>query len=179
MVFWIITSVSESTELVASSITRILQFLTSARDIASNWPSPMLCGSEHHRLHNRGGYHNTYEKLSPSSATCASNLNLGLHCPVATSPFVRKPQRFKASFSAASVCSPSGSRFCLIVPLNKNGSCGMAESLRRRTSRSTVAKSTPFTRILPFGNSTSRNNARKQEVFPAPVLPTIPICRRK
>ena len=37
--------------------------------------------------------------------------------------------------------------------------------------------STPSICILPFAASIILNNARVKDDFPAPVLPTIPICK--
>ena len=42
-----------------------------------------------------------------------------------------------------------------------------------------VAISTPSIRILPPALSRMRNNAKVSDDLPAPVLPTIPICRNQ
>ena len=55
--------------------------------------------------------------------------------------------------------------------------CGIMVSRARRSLSPMVAISTPSMTILPPDFSRIRNNAKAKDDFPAPVRPTMPICR--
>lgn len=51
----------------------------------------------------------------------------------------------------------------------------MTDNLLLSVNNDIFEMSIPSMKILPDDNSTSRNNADTSELFPAPVLPTIPV----
>lgn len=175
IVFWIMESVSGSTELVASSSINTLRCFTRARQSANSWRSPPLSKPSIQYHSQLQAYRTTHEKLFPSSVTCASNLNLPNRSR-SPPPTETRPHRRKASFNSTSVLSPEGSRFCRIVPLKRRGSWGIADNPWRSVSSPTFAMFTSSTVMTPPDNSTSLNKACKHELLPAPVLPTMPIC---
>lgn len=79
----------------------------------------------------------------------------------------------RAFHKSWSECWLKGSRFFLMVPVNRTGSCGMIDIFRRRSCKPISDVNTPSTKILPSG-SVKRNSAEIRELFPAPVRPTIP-----
>lgn len=64
-----------------------------------------------------------------------------------------------------------------IDPEKRTGSWGMMEIRERRTSSPTLAISTPSIEIDPLEASTILKMAVVSVDLPAPVLPTIPICK--
>lgn len=63
----------------------------------------------------------------------------------------------------------------LRLQLNKVGSCGMTVILDLSSFRGTLAMSNPSILMEPDKSSTILLRVKPIEVFPAPVLPTIPI----
>lgn len=55
----------------------------------------------------------------------------------------------------------------LTVPMNSTGSCGMMDSLLRRSFRPIAEMSTPSIRMVPAAGSTILNRATPKEDFPA------------
>ena len=55
--------------------------------------------------------------------------------------------------------------------------CGMMVSRERRSRSPIAAISTPSITIFPPALSRIRNKAKAKEDLPAPVRPTMPICR--
>lgn len=74
--------------------------------------------------------------------------------------------------------SLNGSKLVRIVPENKMGSCGMIESLDRKSWSPISCISISSMMILP-SLIANLNNAEIKDDFPAPVLPTIPTLKNK
>lgn len=134
---WISRSVSRSTDAVASSMTNILVFRNKARLIQMSWRWPTL-------------------KFDPFSSTIASSP------PSSDSIKCFKLTMFNASHNSVSECSPKGSKLYRTVPKNSTGSCGIIDSLDRRSSKPIVEISIPSISIDPSANSTILNSACKR-----------------
>lgn len=72
--------------------------------------------------------------------------------------------------------SLNGSKFVRIVPENNTGCWGMMESLDRKAFNPNSCISMSSIIILPSFIA-NLNKAAIKDDFPAPVLPTIPICK--
>jgi len=72
----------------------------------------------------------------------------------------------------------NGSKLVRIVPENKMGSCGMIESLDRKSWSPISCISISSMMIFP-SLIANLNNAPINDDFPAPVLPTIPTLKNK
>ena len=57
---------------------------------------------------------------------------------------------------------------------NKTGSWGMTATEDRRSKRPILPTSTPSIKIMPSSSSVRRKSAPNNDVFPAPVRPTMP-----
>ena len=69
-----------------------------------------------------------------------------------------------------------GSMFCLTVPLKRKGTWGMTEMCcLRECNPISKASWPPIEYLDPLSGSNKRKRAWMMELFPAPVLPTIPI----
>lgn len=141
-----------STLAVASSSTKILLFLMMARARHRSWRCPTL-------------------KLDPPSDT------LWFSPAGSSSTTCFSSTSARAAHNTASRNSPNGSRFSLSKPENNAGSCGMIEILDRRSCSPIRMVFTPSMCISPEEGSTRRNKAVMREDLPAPVRPTIPICK--
>jgi len=95
--------------------------------------------------------------------------------PPMLSILVANWDRARASINSASFFLENGSKFSLSVPLNRIGFCGIMESFDRRGWRPTMEVSTLSMWIFPSETSTVLSKDANKELFPAPVLPTIPI----
>lgn len=84
-------------------------------------------------------------------------------------------QRWIAFQISESKCKFLGSKFSRIVPENRKLSCGTKEIRDRRIFNGNVDMSHESIVIFPEWSGAIRNNADIIELFPAPVLPTIPI----
>lgn len=138
---------------VASSITKMLDGVKSARARLTRARSPT-------------------ERLDPPSCTRASSL------PSIEDTFSLRFESSKTVQSSVSSCTLLGSKLSLTVPSNSDASCGIIASRCRKSLRPMVEVLTESTLILPLAGSMIRNSARVKELFPAPVLPTIPIFSR-
>lgn len=146
--FWMVYSVTTSMLDVASSRITTLDFLRIALHIQINYFSPEL----------RLQPFSWIFILSPSSAIKLSSL---------------AARRIFQIWS--SVALFSGSRLYLSVPLNMVGSYGITVILLRRSFKFISAMFMPSTWIVPSQSSMILLRQRQMVLFPAPVLPTIPI----
>ena len=105
------------------------------------------------------------EKLSPSASTTIDKDKI--------LPF--KWDFSNATHIEASSYLSNGSRLYRMVPLNSAGSCGMTAIADRRSINPNFEMSMPSILMVPLSSSPIRIRVEMREVFPAPVLPTIPI----
>lgn len=80
-----------------------------------------------------------------------------------------------AVIKSSSLWLSHGSRFVLIVPYKKNGSCGMAFSRDRTSCRGTSEISMSSIKMLPWEISIMRKSASTREDLPLPLRPQMPI----
>ncbi len=140
-----------STLAVASSNTKIFEFLNIVLARQINWVSPTLKTE----LANVISSYNYFSSFN----TFSSNYTY-----------------FKANQIYSSVNSLTGSILVLIVPLKINGDCGIIPTFYLSNSKPIYLISIPSISIFPvFYISLSLNNACRRELLPAPVLPTHPI----
>lgn len=128
MIRWIRASVSGSTELVASSKTRILHPLTRAR--MSDTAASAHCSRVQQQPHVQSCF-SPAEKLDPSDATSVSSLNFSLILILAEGfPWMRE----RASLSVASEEIPAGSMLSLgqsALLLFRIGRCGQPQHTKK------------------------------------------------
>ena len=189
-----------STAAVASSRTRIFDFRSNALARQSSCLCPRL--SEQYSLAVTqliySHYAQIYLKFSPPSETLCISPSFN---SCVTNGF--KWDSSRAFHISTSVCSSKGSRFILRLPLKRTGSWirsrnpfsitqffflllfwdkrtwGIIDKHFLRSCRPMVEMSTPSIRIFPPAASINLNRPRVNDDFPAPVLPTIPICTHR
>mmetsp|Transcript_44135 Transcript_44135/g.107264 ORF Transcript_44135/g.107264 Transcript_44135/m.107264 type:complete len:276 (+) Transcript_44135:311-1138(+) len=146
---WMTSSVSMSTDAVASSSTMTRDCLSSARHMHSSWRCPI-------------------DRLPPRSSICRSSFS-GCSCIGTSIEHWRR-----ACQICASVCSEKGSRLYRSVPVKSTGSCGMIARRARRSPSASLEMSSPSMQMVPERSSDRRKRHTKMEDLPAPVRPTIP-----
>ncbi len=78
---------------------------------------------------------------------------------------------------SSSLCSSPGSKLNLSVPEKSCGVCGIIDINLLRSKSPSCDMSIPLISMVPLKGSTRRNRVATRVDFPAPVLPTIPICK--
>mmetsp|Transcript_5514 Transcript_5514/g.18238 ORF Transcript_5514/g.18238 Transcript_5514/m.18238 type:complete len:293 (-) Transcript_5514:4077-4955(-) len=148
-VAWMSSSVSRSTDAVASSSTRMRDRLSNARAMQMSWRWPM-------------------DRLHPRSS-------IGLSSPSGASRMAAPMEHASsAAHNSASVDSSNGSRFMRREPVKSTGSCGMMASRERSSYSASVAVSMPSMVMDPARSSPIRKRATRIDDLPAPVRPTMP-----
>mmetsp|Transcript_13976 Transcript_13976/g.41366 ORF Transcript_13976/g.41366 Transcript_13976/m.41366 type:complete len:365 (-) Transcript_13976:46-1140(-) len=148
-VCWISSSVSMSTDAVASSRTSTREPRSSARAVQTSCRCPA-------------------DRLAPFGS-------IGCSRPAGCAPQSASSEHWaRHSRTSASACCPKGSRLLRSEPLKRVASCGMIASACRSARSGTVAMSTPSIEMEPSASSTSRKSAASRLLLPAPVRPTKP-----
>ena len=146
------TSVSASTDDVASSSTSTSGSATPARSRATSWRSPA-------------------DSSSPRSPTPVISPS-GIPATHSSS----SSRLTTASMSSSEVPGRAKPTLAAIVALNRNGSWETTTSRVRRSSFDTYRNGTSPTRISPIVGSARRAINRPSVVLPEPVAPTSATC---
>ena len=172
---WIFCSVARSMLAVASSRRIIWFFRRIALQIQISCFSPelrLLPFSLISRSSSFFGFSSWVWPLCFVTFSLESELGEACLDLVKSSP---RPARFSSRIISWSVSWPAGSILNLNVPVNKVGSCGMIVMLYLNLCSGISLILTPSTKIDPDSSSTILVKARLMVLFPAPVLPTMPI----
>lgn len=116
------------------------------------------------------------DKFEPPSVMVNESRNLEVPFRYEEVSLLLRPIASTTLFNVSSSNWWTGSKLFLSDPLKRKGSCGMIEILDLSSSKFKFLMSRPPTRMWPL-YSAIRKRALINDVFPAPVRPTIPIWR--
>mmetsp|Transcript_16285 Transcript_16285/g.32406 ORF Transcript_16285/g.32406 Transcript_16285/m.32406 type:complete len:316 (-) Transcript_16285:560-1507(-) len=159
MMRWIFISVSTSTDEVASSMTTIVAFRSSARAITRSCRCPT-------------------DRFAPPSSTASARARTAYCCGPPSSVPAARPTLRRTPHRAPSAWIEKGSILDRTVPENRVGSCGITAILDRSRRSPRSPMSTPSMATDPVSSSTRRSSPTSSVLFPAPVLPTTPTLAR-